>query len=45
MLDSLLNQFDPEEFWGVFEDRHSVCQMWAERGLFVFDVAQGKGHF
>lgn len=45
MLDCLLSEFRLEDIWGVFDDRHSVCQMWVERGLFVFDVAQGKGHF
>ncbi|MBN9416012.1 MAG: hypothetical protein J0I12_11275 [Candidatus Eremiobacteraeota bacterium] len=45
MLDGILTEFTPGSIWGVVEDRHSVCQMWVERGVFVFDVAQGKGHF
>ncbi len=30
---------------GVFDDRKQVVDMWIENGLFVFDVAQGKGNF
>lgn len=30
---------------GVFDDRKKVVDMWIKRGLFVFDVAQGKGDF
>lgn len=30
---------------GVFDDRKRVVDMWIKRGLFVFDVAQGKGDF
>lgn len=45
MLDQFLEDNLGAVIWGVFDDRHSVCQMWVERGLFVFDVAQGKGHF
>lgn len=40
----LVNNQDAQ-IWGVFDDRHSVCQMWVEERVFVFDVAQGKGHF
>lgn len=30
---------------GVFDDRQKVVNMWIERGIFVFDVSQGKGNF
>lgn len=30
---------------GVFDDRKRVVDMWVKRGIFVFDVAQGKGDF
>jgi len=30
---------------GVFDDRKKVVDMWIKRGIFVFDVAQGKGDF
>jgi predicted secreted acid phosphatase len=30
---------------GVFDDRKRVVNMWIKRGIFVFDVAQGKGNF
>ncbi len=30
---------------GVFDDRKRVVDMWIRRGLFVFDVGQGKGDF
>jgi hypothetical protein len=30
---------------GVFDDRKRVVDMWIKRGIFVFDVAQGKGAF
>lgn len=29
----------------VFEDRKRVVDMWVNRGIFVFDVGQGKGDF
>jgi phosphoglycolate phosphatase-like HAD superfamily hydrolase len=29
----------------AFDDRKKVCEMWVRNGLFVFDVAQGKGDF
>lgn len=29
----------------VFDDRKKVIEMWRRRGIFVFDVAQGKGDF
>jgi hypothetical protein len=29
----------------VFDDRKRVVDMWIRNGLFVFDVAQGKGDF
>ena len=29
----------------VFDDRKRVVDMWIERGIFVFDVGQGKGDF
>lgn len=45
MLDQFLKDNPEAKIWAVFDDRHSVCRMWVERGLFVFDVAQGKGHF
>jgi hypothetical protein len=27
----------------VFDDRLSVCALWIRKGLFLFDVSQGKG--
>ena len=30
---------------GVFDDRKKVIDMWLSRGIFVFDVGQGKGDF
>jgi hypothetical protein len=30
---------------GVFDDRKRVVDMWSNRGIFVFDVGQGKGDF
>ena len=30
---------------GVFDDRQRVVNMWIQRGIFVFDVAQGQGNF
>lgn len=30
---------------GVFDDRKRVVNMWIERGIWVFDVGQGKGDF
>lgn len=29
----------------VFDDRGKVVDMWIKRGIWVFDVAQGKGNF
>ena len=30
---------------GVFDDRKRVVDMWAKRGIWVFDCGQGKGDF
>lgn len=30
---------------GVFDDRKRVVDMWISRGIFVFDVGQGKANF
>jgi hypothetical protein len=30
---------------GVFDDRKRVVDMWINRGIWVFDVGQGKGEF
>lgn len=30
---------------GVFDDRQRVVNMWIQRGIWVFDVGQGKGQF
>lgn len=30
---------------GVFDDRQRVVNMWIQRGIWVFDVGQGQGHF
>jgi uncharacterized HAD superfamily protein len=30
---------------GVFDDRQRVVNMWVQRGIWVFDVGQGKGNF
>lgn len=32
-------------FLGVFEDRERVVKMWQAKGVFVFDVSQGRGNF
>lgn len=45
MLDELLRSKPGWEVFAVFEDRKSVCEMWNRRGVFCFDVAQGKGDF
>ncbi len=29
----------------VFDDRKKVVEMWVRRGIFVFDVSQGRGDF
>jgi hypothetical protein len=29
----------------VFDDRQKVVRMWQDRGIFVFDVGQGKSNF
>ena len=31
--------------FAVFDDRKRVVDMWINRGIFVFDVGQGKGNF
>jgi predicted secreted acid phosphatase len=33
------------KIFAVFDDRKRVVDMWAKRGIFVFDVGQGKGDF
>ncbi len=33
------------EIFAVFDDRKRVLTMWQDRGIFTFDVAQGKGDF
>ena len=33
------------KIFAVFDDRKRVVDMWANRGIFVFDVGQGKGDF
>lgn len=33
------------EIFAVFDDRKKVVNMWIERGIFVFDVGQGKADF
>jgi len=43
MLDQMRKDgFDPIM---AFDDRKKVVDMWVENGIFVFDVAQGKGNF
>ena len=43
MLDQMrLDGFNPVM---AFDDRQKVVVMWVENGIFVFDVAQGKGNF
>ncbi len=42
-LDEALDTHATIDF--VVDDRQSVCQMWRRRGIFVFDVSQGKGDF
>ena len=34
-----------KEIFCVFDDRKRVVDMWIDRGIFVFDVGQGKGDF
>lgn len=33
------------EIFAVFDDRKRVLTMWQKRGIFTFDVSQGKGDF
>jgi predicted secreted acid phosphatase len=33
------------EIFAVLDDRKRVLTMWQERGIFTFDVSQGKGDF
>jgi predicted secreted acid phosphatase len=33
------------KIFAVFDDRKRVVDMWIKRGIFVFDVGQGKGDF
>jgi predicted secreted acid phosphatase len=33
------------KIFAVFDDRKRVVDMWVKRGIFVFDVGQGKGDF
>ena len=33
------------KIFAVFDDRKRVVDMWSNRGIFVFDVGQGKGDF
>jgi predicted secreted acid phosphatase len=33
------------KIFAVFDDRKRVVDMWLKRGIFVFDVGQGKGDF
>jgi predicted secreted acid phosphatase len=33
------------KIFAVFDDRKRVVDMWINRGIFVFDVGQGKGDF
>jgi hypothetical protein len=33
------------KIFAVFDDRKRVVDMWSKRGIFVFDVGQGKGDF
>jgi hypothetical protein len=30
---------------GVFDDRNQVTNMWEEKGIFVFNVGQGRANF
>jgi phosphoglycolate phosphatase-like HAD superfamily hydrolase len=44
--EELLEQIeDIYEVIGVFDDRKRVVDFWIMRGIFVFDVAQGRGNF
>ena len=36
------NGLNPE---AVFEDRQRLCEMWIEKGLWVYDCGMGKGNF
>ncbi len=42
-LDEFISQ--GHEVQMVFDDRKKVVEMWKRRGIFVFDVSQGKGNF
>lgn len=33
------------QIFAVFDDRKRVLTMWQDRGIFTFDVSQGKGDF
>jgi predicted secreted acid phosphatase len=42
----LANQIEKDyKIFAVFDDRKKVIDMWINRGVFVFDVSQGKGNF
>ena len=42
LMDKIQEQYDVV---GIFEDRKQCCDEWNRRGIFCFDVGQGKGDF
>jgi predicted secreted acid phosphatase len=42
LADQIENDY---KIFAVFDDRKMVIDMWVNRGIFVFDVSQGKGNF
>lgn len=42
LLDKILSDFDGEEILGVFEDRNQVVKMYRDKGLRVYQVADGN---
>jgi predicted secreted acid phosphatase len=42
LADEIENDY---KIFAVFDDRKRVVDMWVNRGIFVFDVGQGKGNF
>jgi hydroxymethylpyrimidine pyrophosphatase-like HAD family hydrolase len=42
LLDSIIEEFGAEDIAAAFEDRNQVVQMYRERGITVFQVADGN---
>jgi hypothetical protein len=41
ILDKIITEKEYKPMF-VFDDRKSVCALWVRRGIFLFDVSQGK---